>query len=100
MLFILGVTLGEVEAADTTDGTFRRVEIPEDRRTKFDRNGLWVSTLHFAPLHRILRATDVRALIACSRCSLDGWYSPWSLSVRSRAPPGLGRLPALHVTGS
>ncbi|MDT7757401.1 MAG: phosphoserine phosphatase [Mycobacterium sp.] len=29
VLFILGVTRGEIEAADATDGTFRRVEIPE-----------------------------------------------------------------------
>jgi phosphoserine phosphatase len=30
VLFILGITRGEIEAADTVDGTFRRVEIPED----------------------------------------------------------------------
>jgi phosphoserine phosphatase len=29
VLFILGVTRGEIEAADATDGTFRRVAIPE-----------------------------------------------------------------------
>jgi phosphoserine phosphatase len=30
VLFILGVTRGEIEAADATDGTLRRVEIPDD----------------------------------------------------------------------
>ena len=30
VLFILGVTRGEIEAADAVDGTLRRVEIPED----------------------------------------------------------------------
>ncbi len=30
VLFILGVTRGEIEAADAVDGTARRVEIPED----------------------------------------------------------------------
>jgi phosphoserine phosphatase len=30
VLFILGITRGEIEAADTVDGTFRRVEIPDD----------------------------------------------------------------------
>jgi phosphoserine phosphatase len=30
VLFILGVTRGEIEAADAIDGTLRRVEIPED----------------------------------------------------------------------
>lgn len=29
VLFILGVTRGEIEAADATDGTYRRVDIPE-----------------------------------------------------------------------
>jgi phosphoserine phosphatase len=30
VLFILGITRGEIEAADAMDGTFRRVEIPDD----------------------------------------------------------------------
>ncbi|WP_319447056.1 MULTISPECIES: phosphoserine phosphatase SerB [unclassified Mycobacterium] len=30
VLFILGVTRGEIEAADANDGTLRRVEIPDD----------------------------------------------------------------------
>jgi phosphoserine phosphatase len=30
VLFILGVTRGEIEAADAVDGTLRRVEIPDD----------------------------------------------------------------------
>jgi len=30
VLFILGVTRGEIEAADAVDGTLRRVDIPED----------------------------------------------------------------------
>jgi phosphoserine phosphatase len=30
VLFILGVTRGEIEAADAQDGVLRRVEIPED----------------------------------------------------------------------
>ena len=30
VLFILGITRGEIEAADSIDGTFRRVEIPDD----------------------------------------------------------------------
>lgn len=30
VLFILGVTRGEIEAADASDGTLRRVDIPED----------------------------------------------------------------------
>lgn len=30
VLFILGVTRGEIEAADSTDGTFRRVDIPDE----------------------------------------------------------------------
>jgi phosphoserine phosphatase len=30
VLFILGVTRGEIEAADAVDGTLRRVEIPPD----------------------------------------------------------------------
>lgn len=30
VLFILGITRGEIEAADAIDGTFRRVEIPDD----------------------------------------------------------------------
>ena len=30
VLFILGITRGEIEAADAVDGTFRRVEIPDD----------------------------------------------------------------------
>ncbi|MDT5298681.1 MAG: phosphoserine phosphatase, partial [Mycobacterium sp.] len=30
VLFILGVTRGEIEAADAVDGTLRRVHIPED----------------------------------------------------------------------
>ena len=30
VLFILGITRGEIEAADSRDGVVRRVEIPED----------------------------------------------------------------------
>lgn len=30
VLFLLGVTRGEIEAADNVDGVMRRVEIPED----------------------------------------------------------------------
>jgi phosphoserine phosphatase len=30
VLFILGVTRGEIEAADAVDGTLRRVDIPDD----------------------------------------------------------------------
>ena len=30
VLFILGITRGEIEAADNSDGTFRRVDIPDD----------------------------------------------------------------------
>jgi phosphoserine phosphatase len=30
VLFILGITRGEIEAADARDGFVRRVEIPED----------------------------------------------------------------------
>ena len=30
VLFILGITRGEIEAADRMDGVSRRVEIPED----------------------------------------------------------------------
>jgi len=29
VLFILGITRGEIEAADASDGTYRRVDIPE-----------------------------------------------------------------------
>ena len=29
VLFLLGVTRGEIEAADASDGTYRRVDIPE-----------------------------------------------------------------------
>jgi phosphoserine phosphatase len=29
VLFILGVTRGEIEAADAHDGTYRRVDIPD-----------------------------------------------------------------------
>jgi phosphoserine phosphatase len=28
VLFILGITRGEIEAADASDGTYRRVDIP------------------------------------------------------------------------
>jgi phosphoserine phosphatase len=30
VLFILGITRGEIEAADAVDGVVRRVEIPDD----------------------------------------------------------------------
>ncbi|MFZ1176309.1 MAG: hypothetical protein WAO15_08600, partial [Mycobacterium sp.] len=30
VLFLLGVTRGEIEAADASDGEVRRVEIPSD----------------------------------------------------------------------
>jgi phosphoserine phosphatase len=30
VLFILGVTRSEIEAADASDGTYRRVDIPDE----------------------------------------------------------------------